>query len=137
MAKITSADAFALGKSFLDAHDVVHAYYLDNWKRLKKADRERLQSVAVTLYQNASDVITHGVGIVIDDLQASVAGLTSVTRKVERALKNINTVKKVIEVATALVGLAAAIPTGNIGTIVEAGKKLIAAAGVQGDVKNG
>ncbi len=66
-----------------------------------------------------------------------MAGLTSVTRKVERALNNINTVKKVIEVATALVGLAAAIPTGNIGTIVEAGKKLIAAAGVQGDVKNG
>jgi hypothetical protein len=137
MAQLSAADAFSIGKQLLDAHDVVHDYFVDNWGKLSPADRDRLQSVAITLYQNASDVISHGVGAVIDDLQASVAGITGVTGKVENALKTIKDVKKVIEVATALVGLAAAIPTGNIGTIVAAGKQLTAAAGVQGDLKKG
>jgi hypothetical protein len=137
MTIIDASDAFNLGKSLLDAHDDIHNYYMSNWETLLQPDRDRLQSLAITLYQNASDVITHGVGVVLDDLSVSVNGLISVTNKVEKAVQGINDVKKIIDIATALIGFAAAIPTGELSTIVSSGKNLITVAGITGNLTQG
>jgi hypothetical protein len=134
MATITAEDAFNLGKALLDTHDDIHDYYMNKWSTLPQPDRDRLQSLTVSLYQNASDVITHAVGIVIDNLSASVAGLISVTNKVEQAVKKIDDAKKVIDIATALIGFAAAIPTGGTNAIVSAGQNLIKVAGITGSL---
>ncbi len=137
MATMSASDCFKLGRSLLDAHDEIHNYFMNNWNNLEPAYRDHLQSLAVSLYQDASDVITHGVGVVIDDMKASVVGLVSVTGKVEQALAKISQAKSVIDIATALIAFSAAIPTGNIDTIIQAGNNLIRTAGIEGDLLNG
>lgn len=137
MAELTADDALNLGNSLLDAHDVIHNYYMDNWNALAQADRDRLESQAISLHQKASDLITQGVGIVIDDLSASVAGLVSVTNKVEQAIQKIKDVKKMIDITAALVDLAVAIPSHDAGAIVSAGKTLIDAAGIKASLTKG
>lgn len=120
MTKITAPNALELAKLFRESSSVVGTYLYDEWNSLNSKDREKLRSIEVTLLNVSTDLVTQAVGIVIDEGQASLSDLAKVTKKATAALKKIDGVKKAIKIATALIGLAAAIPTGNVKAIVGA-----------------
>jgi prefoldin subunit 5 len=63
-----------------------------------------------------------------DEIASSVQGIQSATDNANGALRMLNNIKKGIEIATVLVGLGAAIATGNPAGIAQASVDVIATA---------
>ena len=121
--QISADDALQLAKQFRTAATAVGDYCYDNWGKLDPAARDKLRSLEVTLLNLATDLITQSVGIILDGAQSSLQKLQGATEVAKAALQKIANAKKAIKVVTALIGLAAAIPTGNpvsIFTAIEA-----------------
>ncbi len=121
---LSAQDALDLATAFREAAKAVGDYLYGNWNALPSADRSRLRSMDVTLMNVATDLVTHAVGIAIDEGQVSLAALAGAANEATDVLRNVDQVKKAITIATALIGLAAAIPTGNIKTVVAAFQNL-------------
>lgn len=134
---LSSDDAFNIGQALLDVHDNIRGYLTSHRNSLSPEGRVRLQSLVITYYQNASDVVEHGIGIVIDDALISANGLVSVAKKVQAAVQKIDDEKHIISVAAALVSFAATIPAGGVGAIVQSGKHLIEVTGINADLVKG
>jgi hypothetical protein len=119
-AKITKDEARQLAAQFREASTLLGDYLYDNWAQIAPPDRDVIRSLEVTLLNLATDLVTQAAGITLDNAQASLKDLEAATQVAKKALKKINQAKKAINVVTALIGLAAAIPTGNIVSIVSA-----------------
>lgn len=122
--KLTSQDALDLARTFRESAKAVGDYLYENWDVLSEASRGRLRSMDVTLMNVATDLVTHAVGVIIDEGQASLTDLSNATKTATDAIKKINDVKKSIVITTALIGLAAAIPTNNLSSIFAAFQNL-------------
>lgn len=122
--KLTSQDALKLAKTYREAAKAVGDYLYENWDSISSTDRSRLRSMDVTLMNVATDLVTHAVGIVIDEGQASLSDLSDATKTATNAVNKIADVKKAIVITTALIGLAAAIPTNDMGSIFAAFQNL-------------
>ncbi|MBP6544485.1 MAG: hypothetical protein KA265_17980 [Piscinibacter sp.] len=117
---MTADDALSLARKFREAALAAGNFLYDNWAELDPRDRDTLRSLDITLQNVATDLVTQAVGITLDEAQTSIAKLAAATDKAKTALKKINDVKAAIGIVTALIGFAAAIPTGNIASIVSA-----------------
>ena len=129
--KITVDQAITLSRNLREAARLVANYlYGDNWKTLNSQSRETLRSIEVTLQNVAADIVTRGVGINLKNSSSSssIADLSKATNNAKKALKKINSVKQAISIVTSLIGLGAAIPTGNIEAIIGAAKAVEEAA---------
>lgn len=122
--KLKAADALALAKAFREASTTLGDYLYEKWAEMSPSDRDKLRSLEVTLLNVATDLVTQAVGIVLDEGQGNLEALTDATSTAKKALANIDSAKKAIKIATALIGLAAAIPTGNLGSIYSAFKSV-------------
>ena len=118
--KITAQQALDLAIAFREAAKSVGDYLYGQWNDLPKADRERLRSMDVTLMNVSTDLVTHAVGISLDEGQVSIDALTETTAEANGAIQKMDEVKKMIGVAAALIGLAAALPTGSMQSIASA-----------------
>jgi hypothetical protein len=68
-----------------------------------------------SLLNASSDLVTKAVGLVLDETAASVDRIQASTAAAERAVRTLHDVRKVIDVATAAVGLGAAIVSKDPG----------------------
>lgn len=123
--KMNSQDALALAQSFREAAKALGDYLYDNWNHIPPAARDRLRSMDVTLMNVATDLVTHAVGVVLDEGQTSLDQLTAASEQATQALQHIEDAKKAVSIATALIGLAAAIPAGDLGAIASSYKALV------------
>jgi len=128
MPPLTSDDAFALSKSFRDLSVALGDFRFAHWNTLSESDRTTLEDEEWSLLNSASDMITKSVGLTLDESQAGVARLKSATASAQKAVKTLNDVRKVITVATASVGLAAAIVSKDPGAIAKNAKAVFDAA---------
>ena len=128
MPPLTSDDAFALSKSFRDLSVAIGDYRFSHWNTLSAADRTTLENEEWSLLNAASDMITKAVGLTLDESQAGAARLNSAAASAQKAVKTLNDVRKVITVATASVGLAAAIMSKDPGAIAKNAKAVFDAA---------
>ena len=128
MPPLTSDDAFALSKSFQDLSVALGDFRFAHWNTLSESDRTTLEDEEWSLLNSASDMITKAVGLTLDESQAGVARLKSTTASAQKAVKTLNDVRKVITVATASVGLAAAIVSKDPGAIAKNAKAVFDAA---------
>jgi hypothetical protein len=126
--KVSANEALELAKGFRDASTKLGDVLYENWASIAPKERDKLRSLEVTLLNLSTDLVTQAVGIVLDDAKAGLKELGAATTTAKKAIAKIENVKKVINVVTALIGLAAAIPTGNIGSIVSAVKNVQEAA---------
>jgi hypothetical protein len=122
MPPLTSDDAFALSKSFRDLSVAIGDYRFSHWNTLSAADRTTLENEEWSLLNAASDMITKAVGLTLDESQAGAARLNGAAASAQKAVKTLNDVRKVITVATASVGLAAAIMSKDPGAIAKNAK---------------
>lgn len=123
---LTAADALELAARFRKASIAVGNYLYDpaNWPRLPLQQRATLQSLELTLLTVSSDLVTRAVDVIIEDARQSVEDLMQATERAAEVLDNITDIKHAISLVTALIGLAAAIPTGSAGTIYAAFKNV-------------
>ncbi|KQV82599.1 hypothetical protein ASD15_11460 [Massilia sp. Root351] len=121
---LTAQHALELARSFRETSTALgdYLYAPANWPSLPEGERDTLRSLEVTLLNVATDLVTQAVGKVLDEAQQSVDDLLAVTRQARDAIKRIDDVKAGIAIATALIGLAAAISAGSAGAIFGAFK---------------
>jgi len=128
MPPLTSDDAFALSNSFRDLSVALGDFRFAHWNTLSESDRTTLEDEEWSLLNSASDMITKAVGLTLDESQAGAARLKSATASAQKAVKTLNDVRKIITVATASVGLAAAIVSKDPGAIAKNAKAVVDAA---------
>lgn len=129
--KLNDQDAQVLATTFRDAGKSVGDFLYAGWNDLLPADRNNLGQMFVTLKNSASYLTTRAIGIDIDEHQASLADLSGAVREAEGAFQDIADANKAIVVTTALIALAAAIPTGKNETIATALQNLRQATSAQ------
>ncbi|MCC7274313.1 MAG: hypothetical protein IT561_16725 [Alphaproteobacteria bacterium] len=117
--KLTSAEAFELAVVFRDAAIAVGDTKIKNWDAMTPKQRKDLEDAEWSLLNAASDMVTMAVGLVLDETQFALARLTGVVGSARKALKRLDDIRKAIKVATALVGLAAAVITRDFGAIAK------------------
>lgn len=127
---ITVEEALGLSRQFSDAAMAIGAYLYDEavWPNLPEVERSRLRSLQVTLFNLATDMVTEAGGVVLKNAAKSIERLGAATVQATETIRNIRSIGHAITIAGALIGLAAAIPTGNMAAI------LGAADGVRGAV---
>jgi hypothetical protein len=130
MEKLSESDLVQLSQSFLGAAHALADFLFNEWDSLKPAVRARLNSMHTSLTMVATDLITHAVGVTLDNSQTSLAQLISVTSAAQQAFAKIKSFKNAIKVATALIALATAISTGDAPHI------LVAVTGLTGQLES-
>ena len=113
MEKLSQSDLVQLSQNFLATAHSLADFLFDNWDSLPPAVRVRLNSLHSTLTMVSTDLITHAVGVTLDDTQTSLDQLNKVTEEAKEALSQIKDFKLAVKAATALIALATAISTGD------------------------
>ena len=126
--KLTSEEAFELSRRFRELSVELGNFRFSKWKELSPAQRRTIEDAEWSLLNASSDMITSAVGIVLDETETSFQKLQGSTNKAKRAIQTLKTVRKVINIATAAVGLAAAIISRDPGAIAKNAKGLFSAA---------
>lgn len=116
--------ALELARAFREAAKELGDYGYENWTELSREERDTLRALEITLLNLATDLVTQAVGIVLEKGKASLEGLLTATNKAREAVSTIQKAKNAIVIATALIGLAAAVPTGKMDAIKAALKAL-------------
>jgi len=128
MPPLTSDDALALSKSFRDLSVAITDYRLNNLSTLSEADRKALEEKEWALLNASSDMVTKAVGLTLDESEAAAKKVQGAAATAEKAVKTLKEVRKVITIAAAAVGLAAAIASKDPGAIAKNAKAVLDAA---------
>jgi hypothetical protein len=113
MAKISADDALDLAKLFKQSALDVGQFQLDHWDDLSTSQRRALTDEEYTLLDHSQNLVTYGVGVILDDAQASLNQIKKATADANKAIETIQDIKKVLTIAAALVALGASIYVGN------------------------
>jgi hypothetical protein len=128
MPPLTSDDALALAKSFRDLSAAITDYRLKNSSTLSEDDRKALEEKEWELLNASTDMVTKAVGLTLDESEAAGKKVQGAAATAARAVKTLKEVRKVITIAAAAVGLAAAIASKDPGAIAKNGKAVLDAA---------
>ena len=127
---LNAEDAFELSKQFRDLAINLGNYRFANWNALTPTQRRDLEDEEWSLLNSSSDMTTKAVGLALEESAINVQNITSSVGKAKRAIKKLEKVSEVLKVATAAVGLAAAIVAKDPGAIAKNTKLVLEAANV-------
>jgi hypothetical protein len=125
---LTSADALALSKSFRDLSVAIGDFRFANWDALGEANRKLLENEEWSILNASSDMVTKAVGLALDESDPAAKKVQGATASALKAVKTLKDIAKVIGVATATVGLAAAVISKDPGAIAKNAKAVFDAA---------
>jgi len=125
---LTSADALSLSKSFRDLSVAIVYYRYKHWHALSEADRKMLEDEEWSILNASSDMVTKAVGLALDESDPAAKKVQGATATALKAVKTLKDISKVIGVATATVGLAAAVISKDPGAIAKNAKAVFDAA---------
>ena len=120
MAELTQQQARDLAEEFFELSKAVGDFRFDHFDTLTPEERAALQSLQQQLSNQSNHFTAIAIQVTLDDLQGSLARIGQITGQVKHAVTTLNDVRRVIGIATSVVGLGAAIATGNPGTIIAA-----------------
>jgi hypothetical protein len=113
MTQITSEDALDLARLFKESALGLGQFQLDHWNNLSEGQRRDLTDQEYTLLDHSQNLVTYAVGVMLDEAQASLDDIREATVKANKAIQTVTNIKKVMEIATALITLGAAIYSAN------------------------
>jgi hypothetical protein len=120
---LTSDQAEEIAHGLLDCADMIHRRFITDWKDLDDETRTPLLALSQQLCASASLLANEAAGMILDDSKDAFGQIVSATKAGEAAIANIQTVNKVVTIATSLVKLSAAVaskdPQGSIGAAGE------------------
>jgi hypothetical protein len=127
---LTAEDAFELSKQFRDLAINLGNYRFANWNTLTPTQRRDVEDEEWSLLNSSSDMTTKAVGLALEESEVNVQGIKNSVSKAKRAIKKLEKVGEVIRVATAAVGLAAAVVAKDPGAIAKNAKLVLEAADI-------
>jgi len=122
--KTTANDALELSKKFRELSVTLGNYRFENWGEFTAGQRQQLEDQEWTLLNYASDLTTMAVGITLDETQTTLSKIHDSITKAKNAVKKLDTIRKVINIAESGNRLAAAIVTKDPSAIAKASATL-------------
>lgn len=120
MARFSADQARQLSRWFHDLSVELGNYRFDHWNDLSPTRRKALEDAQWSLLSSSSDMTTLAVNITLDDSEKEFKDLQQATDKAKNTVKTLDNIRTVLQVATALVTLAAAIVSENPSAIIGA-----------------
>jgi hypothetical protein len=105
----TAAEGFQLARALRDAANAISDSLFANWDKLTPAQRDELDVRNYDLHMLSGTIRDQAVGKLLEEAQLSIAQVTKLTERARRQIKAFDDVRRVVKIATALFGLAAAI----------------------------
>jgi len=68
----------------------------------------------LTLLKLASDMVDHAIGRELDDATEDADRITKLTKKARQAIRNVNNLKTVLQIASSVITVGAAVMAGNL-----------------------
>jgi hypothetical protein len=127
---LSAEDAFELSKQFRDLSINLGNYRFANWNMLTPTQRRDVEDEEWSLLNASSDMTTKAVGLALEESEINIQNIKSSVGKAKRAIKKLEKVSEVLQVATAAVGLAAAIVAKDPGAIAKNAKLVLNASDV-------
>jgi uncharacterized protein (DUF4213/DUF364 family) len=121
---LTADQAEQIAHGLLDCADSIDRRIVTDWKTLDDAIRQQLMALAQQMRAKAALLVNQAVGMILDNAKDAFAQIGSATKAGEAAIDNIQTVSRVIQVATALVALGAAVASKDPEASVTAAQAL-------------
>jgi len=117
---ISKEDARDLAQAFLEVSHALGSYRFAHWGDLTPTQRRQIEDAEWDLLNYSGSFVTTAVGIALADMETDLKTLMDATAKAKRVVRQIQTVKAVIKIATALVVLGGAIASQNPSAILTA-----------------
>ena len=127
---LSAEDTFELSKQFRDLSINLGNYRFANWNTLTPTQRRDIEDEEWSLLNASSDMTTKAVGLALEESEINIQNIKSSVGKAKRAIKKLEKVSEVLQVATAAVGLAAAIVAKDPGAIAKNAKLVLHASDV-------
>jgi hypothetical protein len=127
---LTAQEAFDLSKQFRDLAITLGNYRFANWQTLTPTQRRDIEDEEWSLINASSDMITKAVGLALDESKSSLKLITKSVKKAKSSIKKLEKVKQIISVASAVVGLGAAIISKDPGSIAKNAKIVLDATDI-------
>lgn len=120
MSKLTQDQARALADGFFEISKAVGDYRFAHFDDLEPDQLNALHSLQQQLSNQSNHFTAVAIEITLDDLQPALDRIGHITVEVNKAVKTLNDIRRVITIATNMVTLGAAIASGNPTTIASA-----------------
>jgi hypothetical protein len=124
---LSAEDAFELSKQLRELSINLGNYRFANWNSLTPTQRRDVEDEEWSLLNASSDMITKAVGLALEESDIDIHSIKNSVVKARRAVKKLEKVSDVIKVATAAVGLAAAVVAKDPGAIAKNAKLVLKA----------
>ena len=128
MATLSAEQSRAIAKLYSDLAATLSDYRFAHWSELTKRQRGEIESHEWTLLTYSSNMTTHAIKLGVADAAQSLAAITRATKELTRAVRRVASAKRAFAVATAAVGLGAAIASGHALAIADAVRKAMSVA---------
>ncbi len=109
MSTLTAAQAAELSKNFLGLAQAIGNYRFSNWKKLSREENQELAGKQWSTLNAGEDMLAMSTTLLINDASSTIKQLAAITAEVDKTIEKIKNVQKVIDIATAIIELAAVI----------------------------
>ena len=113
MAQLSTEQLNEIGMDFLGVARIVGDYRYENFGNLSLAERQKLDELHETLLGYADELAFTTAMANIDDAQTALGQIKQITAAINKNISTLTTVQTVINIAGAVVALAATIATGG------------------------
>ena len=120
MPQLTQDQTREIAEDLFQVANAVGDFRFAHFDELTPDHRAVLSGLQQQLSNQSNHFTTLAIQLTLDDLEPTLARIAVVTREVNRAVTTLNSIRKVINIATSFVALGAAIASGNPGTIASA-----------------
>jgi len=124
---VTAAEARVLGEQFRSLCLKIETFRFSHFEKLTAAERKKLEEHEWDLLNASSEMVTTACGQTMSEAETSLEELTGAAKEAGKAVERLEDVKKVITMAAAAAGLAAAICAKDLSAVKTSCKSLLKA----------
>ena len=117
MSHLTSEEANRLANNFLALARSVGDYRFANWKDLSSKEKEQLGNLQDSLLDQGEKILAFSVSLKMEEVSESLNNIQIITGKIQRTMRKLEDIQKVINIAAAAVSLGTAILTKDVKAI--------------------
>ncbi|PKA97111.1 hypothetical protein B0O79_0759 [Flavobacteriaceae bacterium MAR_2009_75] len=125
MAKLTSEQLKILADNMLRMANALGDYRYENINQLSKAENDTIKALHEQTLNSVTELYTKSTVLSIDDVQENLERITIITAKTQKLYKSFTTVQNVIDRATSVLKIAAAVISLDTEKITESIKNLL------------
>ncbi|WP_209404470.1 hypothetical protein [Pseudozobellia sp. WGM2] len=125
MAKLTSEQLKILADNMLRMANALGDYRYENIDQLSKAENDTIKALHEQTLNSVTELYTKSTVLSIDDVQENLERITIITAKTQKLYKSFTTVQNVIDRATSVLKIAAAVISLDTEKITESIKNLL------------